>query len=256
MRYSFEVKSMKSFLSVKPIYGKIFELNEPILEYLVRTLEDQNMGAIDLEGRVLAITSKIVSLSEGRVIDKKDIDKTALIKKESDVFLGEIGYGCYLTVKHGLLLPTAGIDESNAQNEWYILFPQDPFFSASQICHAIKLHFKLKKFGVLLTDSRSSPLRVGVIGVALSYAGFKGVKSRIGQKDLFGRKLKMTQIAVADALAVSAVLTMGESDECTPLALIESSDLEFVERVDSDECKVSLEADIYSPLFKKFMSRE
>ena len=94
------------------------------------------------------------------------------------------------------------------------------------------------------------PLRRGVLGAALAYYGFKGVESKIGTKDLFGRELKMTQINVADALAVSATLTMGEGKEGCPLAVIKAP-VKFADLSDNSELQIPLEEDLYKPLLEK-----
>ena len=177
------------------------------------------------------------------------IKKKTLIQKESDHYLGEIKYGCHLTIKQGLLIPSAGIDESNSEKSHYILYPKNPFLSAKKIYKILQKKFKLKQFGVLLTDSHTKPLRRGVLGTALAYHGFKGTKSKVGAKDLFGRKLKMTYINVADALATAATYTMGESNEGRPLALIKASEVEFDSSYTrGKELRIPLEEDLYYPL--------
>lgn len=95
----------------------------------------------------------------------------------------------------------------------------------------MKSKFKLRNLGVIITDSTTSPLRYGVTGKCITYCGFKGVKSKIGEPDLFGRNLRMTRVNVADALSAAAVLCMGESKEQTPLDIID--DLPFVEFQDN-----------------------
>ncbi|MEJ0001981.1 MAG: coenzyme F420-0:L-glutamate ligase [bacterium] len=170
------------------------------------------------ENSVLVVTSKIVALAEGRTAVFTDkAQKTALIKKESQFAL-ETKY-VWLTIKDGMVMASAGIDESNAAGK-LILLPKDSFRAAESIRKDLKKIFKLKKLGVLITDSRIFPLRSGVVGVALGYAGFKGIRDYRGKKDIFGRVLKMSQTDVADSLATAAVLSMGEGREQQPLALI------------------------------------
>jgi F420-0:gamma-glutamyl ligase len=246
---------MKSGLSVNVLNCPVFHLNESILEYVISCIQNNGLKNIDLENRVLAISSKLVSLAEGRVVNKAEVNKTELIKKESDYFLGEMSYGCFLTIKHGHLIATAGINETNSEGNWYILLPEKPLESASLLCIQLKVHFGLKNFGIVLTDSRTSPLRVGVTGIALAHSGFKGVRSCVGEKDLFGRELKLTQIAVVDALATSAVYCMGEGSESTPLSLIHCQAVEFTNRDDPKECQVSLDQDIYSPYYKGLLKK-
>ena len=110
----------------------------------------------------------------------------------------------------------------------------------------LKIDFRLAPKGEL-----RFPLRVGTVGVALSYSGFKGVKNLIGKKDLFGRPLKMTRMNLADALAVSAVLLMGEGAECCPLAVIQKAPVIWTQKTDCEEIQIPLKDDLYYPLFSK-----
>lgn len=224
-------------------------------EHMIDFLKESILNSCDLENSVLAITSKIVSISERRIISKNEIDKKTLVQRESDYYLGDIGYGCYLTIKHGLMIPSAGIDESNADGDYYILYPVDPFASARKIYYELSKTFGVKNFGVLLTDSHTTALRAGVTGIALAHAGFKGIQSKIGTPDLFGRALKMTRINVADALSVAAVYCMGEANESTPLALVRSSDVEFISGdIDlSKECSIPPNEDLYAPVYKNLI---
>ncbi|MGD0576827.1 MAG: coenzyme F420-0:L-glutamate ligase, partial [Candidatus Staskawiczbacteria bacterium] len=112
------------------------------------------------EKSIIVITSKVVSIWEGRCIkiDEK-INKDELIKKEADFYLDRKkvspDYDVMLTIKNNILIPTAGIDESNA-NGYYILWPENPFESAKEIYNFIKKEFKLKDFGVIISDSHTT----------------------------------------------------------------------------------------------------
>ena len=90
---------------------------------------------------------------------------------------------------------------------------------------------------------------LGLTGIALAHAGFRGVRSLVGAPDLFGRPLRMTQVNVVDAIASAAVLAMGEGSERCPLAIIQSSEVEFCEAVDS--VHIPIEEDIYGPLLRR-----
>ena len=234
-------------LEVKALLTDIYHKGEDFTDFLVKNLK----GVLE-EGKILAVTSKIVSLSENRLIPKATIDKKDLIKKEADHYLGEIEYGCHLTIKQGLLIPSSGVDESNVEGDFYILYPTDPFLSAKRIYNIIKEKLHLNKIGILLTDSHTMPLRRGVVGTALAYYGFKGVENKIGEKDLFDRELKMTQINIADALAVAATLIMGEGNECRPLAIV-NAPVEFKELSNNNELRMPLEEDLYKPLLQKLL---
>ena len=231
-------------LKVEAIATEIFRQGDDLRSFLREHLQGRN-----LEGKVLAITSKVVSLAEGRVLPSQGVCKEELIHNEADGFWQESVYGCHLSIKEGLLIPSAGIDESNSESGGYILYPKDPFVSAKKIHRRLCEELSLQKLGVIVTDSHTTPLRRGVLGVALSYYGFRGVVSHVGDKDLFGRELKFTNINVADALAVSATLMMGEGAEGCPLALIDYP-VDFVELSSNDEVKIPVEEDLYKPILQ------
>jgi len=234
--------------SIKTHKIRPFESN--LLEILDRYLVDFK------EGSILAVTSKIVSICEGRVVRTKDADKHELIKKEAEYFLPpeENKYNITLTVKGNLLVPTAGIDESNGQ-DYYILWPEDPQAAANRVRKYLCRRFSVKKAGVIITDSKTTPLRWGTSGASIAHSGFSALNNYIGKPDIFGRKLLVTKANVADALAVSAVLLMGEGNEQTPLAVIE--DVPFVKfqarnplKKELESFHIDMEDDLYAPLLK------
>src|SRR3989339_1025140 len=227
-------------MKIPPIKTRIFREDENLLEFIL-----QNVKRIP-ESSILVVTSKIVALSEGRVAEFKNTkekirQKIRLIKKESDFAL-KTKY-VWLTIKDGMVMANAGVDESNADGK-IILLPKDSFQSADLIRKKLKKIFKLKKLGVLITDSRVFPLRAGTVGVALGYAGFKGVRDYRDTPDIFGRILKMSRTDVADSLATSAVLSMGEGKEQQPLALISDAPALFVDKIDKKELLIDPKEDL------------
>lgn len=192
------------------------------------------------EGAVLVVSSKIVSLAEERTADPKDRER--LIKKESRRAMKT--KKVWLTEKDGILMANAGIDESNANGK-IILLPKDSYHSADILRKALMKRFKLKKLGVIISDSVVMPRRKGVVGVALGYAGFKGVRDYKGKNDLFGRKFKFASSNVADSLATSAMLMMGEGNERQPLAIVEGAPVGFLGSVKKAEIHVSEKEDMY-----------
>jgi len=216
---------------------------------------DRWVSALE-ERSILVITSKIVSLCEGSVAPKTE-DKLTLIKKEADQFLppSENTYGIAMTIAHDLLIPAAGIDESNADGS-YVLWPRNPQQTANDVRAYLIKRFGVKEVGVLITDSKTTPLRWGTTGVALAHSGFIGINDFIGKPDLFGRYLEVTKVNVRDGLAASAVLVMGESNEQTPLALMK--DVPFVlfqSRDPSEEelaaLHIDMDADVYGTILKR-----
>jgi len=214
---------------------------------------DRYLDAFE-ERSVLAITSKIVSICQGRMVPAADADKEALVEAEAEWFLPPSAsrYHVHLTIVDHVLIPEAGVDESNAGGH-YILWPRDAQGVANAVCAYLRERFGRRHVGVIVTDSKTTPLRWGVTGVALAHSGFLALNDYIGQPDVFGRTLQMTKVAVADALAAAAVLVMGEGDEQTPLATI--GDLPFVTFQDRDPTEeelrqrwIAVEDDLYASL--------
>ena len=95
------------------------------------------------------------------------------------------------------------------------------------------------------------PLRAGIAGVAMGYAGFKGLKKYQGTPDIFGRPFKYSRVDMADSLATAAVIDMGEGAERRPLAVISGAPVEYCERINKNELEIDVRDDIYGPLFRK-----
>ncbi len=252
------VATIEAYLSmlIKPIKTRPFlPPRDDLFALIKEALPPRRDAAVGLkEASILVITSKIVSIAQGRCVKIEEVpDKDELIKKEADFYLPreKVPKGwVMLTMKHNILIPTAGIDESNA-NGYYVLWPKKPFAIARNIYNFIQKEFGLKKFGVIISDSHTVPLRWGTMGIALSYWGFWPLKDYRGTKDIFGRTLKITQSNIADALATAAVMIIGEGSEQTPIAIIE--DINFVEFGNFDFLKknplaIDRKVDIYGPL--------
>lgn len=206
------------------------------------------------EQSVVAITSKIISVCQGRLVARDGCNKRELIHAEADavVVAAANPYELYLTVKNDILIPSAGIDESNG-DDVYILYPEKIQETAAAIWNYLRAKHKVEHLGVIITDSHTTPMRRGVTGISLGWCGFKPLYSYIGKPDIYQKPLKVTQINLLDALATSAVLMMGEGDEMTPMALIQDAPkIEFVTRIPTAEEEKSvvipMEEDIYAPL--------
>ena len=227
------------------------------------TIKDQNL--LDLldaylppleEQTVVAITSKIIAITQGQVFKTETVDKHALVEGEADLFLprGASRYDVALTITRNIIIANAGIDESNG-NGYYVLWPRDP----QQVANTVRAHLQqrsgLTQLGVIITDSITTPLCWGVTGAAIAHSGFLAVNNFVGHPDIFGRALNMTKVNIANALAAAAVLVMGEADEQTPLAVLH--DLPFVPFQAADPTPaelhglhIALEDDLYAPLLK------
>ena len=145
-------------------------------------INDKNTGLKDFldkyvpklsEKSILVVTSKVVSILEGNYLAKDTIGKEELVFRESDyyTFTDNGKYGFRLTINNNMLIPSAGIDESNSFDH-YVLLPKDSYKSAKIIWKYLKNKFKLKYLGVIITDSKTTPLRWGTTGISTGYCGF------------------------------------------------------------------------------------
>ncbi len=228
---------------IKTIKTAIFQPRENLLNFINHYIFNL------IEGDVLVVTSKIVALAEGRLRKITNLaDKEKIIRAESQFSLKT--KWAHLTIKDNLVMANAGIDESNGQGQ-IILLPKNSFKTASKIRNFFKKKYQLKNLGVIITDSQTIPLRLGVIGVALGYAGFKGLKDYCQTVDIFNRPFHFSRVDVSDSLATAAVFCMGEGNERQPLAIISGAVLTYTNRVNINELKIDIRDDMYGPLFKK-----
>jgi dihydrofolate synthase / folylpolyglutamate synthase len=229
-------------MQITAVKTRIFKANEDLSEFI--RVHVPHLP----EKCILLVTSKILALAQGRVVPVAGTSKKELVKKEADKVLCE-SYKTYLTIKDGILIPAAGIDESNAENS-YILWPAEPFEEARKLWISLRDFYKVKELGIIFTDSRCTPLRKGVTGIGIAHWGFKGIASHIGKPDLFGRPLVMSMTNVVDALSAAAVLLMGESNESCPLAVARGFQAEFCEKTDPKELLIPTAEDIFGPVIK------
>ncbi|MDE2855342.1 MAG: coenzyme F420-0:L-glutamate ligase [Chloroflexota bacterium] len=214
---------------------------------LVATLRASlRSAAISLQdGDVLAISSKYAAIAAGRVINLANVAPspqarclaaryqmdpaiTELVLAEADQIFGGIELGFLLTSKGGVVSPNAGLDRSNIPSGQAVLLPEAPFQLAESIRGALQGSLG-PRIGVILTDSWLMPGRYGTTGVAIAIAGFEPIKDERGKRDLFGNAMSVTQIGVADSLAVCAQVVMGERDEATPFALVRGADIDLTD---------------------------
>jgi coenzyme F420-0:L-glutamate ligase/coenzyme F420-1:gamma-L-glutamate ligase len=186
-------------------------------------------------GDILVVTHKIVSKAEGRIVDlarikpstkairmAKEHDKDPrvmeLILTESIQILRAKNGIIISETKHGFVCANAGVDQSNVEGDKAVLLPVAPDESASRIQDAVKKKIG-KEIAVIITDTFGRTFRNGQTNVAIGIAGINPIKSYIGTYDMYGRKLRVTEIAVADEIASAAELVMGKA-EGTPVAIV------------------------------------
>ncbi len=208
------------------------------------------------DGSIVVVTSKVVSLCENAIRKKTDMPKADLIKEESQYVVRQTkrssaAHNTTFTVTNNLLIPSAGVDESNSKDV-YVLWPRNPQKSANRIRAHLTEKFQLANIGVIITDSTCSPMRRGTTGVYIAHSGFRAIHSYVGEHDLFGRPFKVSVASVAGGIAASAVVVMGEGAEQTPIAIVE--DVPFVvfqprdpSQAELDELRIDLHEDLFAP---------
>src|SRR3989344_628352 len=221
------------------------------------------------QGDVLVIASKILAIHQGRTIKKNhpvirrgarsnDRIKSKIIKQEADYSLPMHLVGkseIILTIKDRTLIPSAGIDESNG-NEYYILWPKKSSKEAKRIVEYLKKRDGIKRLGVIIADSHTTPLRWGTQGISIGFFGIEPLKDYRGAKDIFGRSLKYTQSNIVDSLANLAVIMMGEGKEQTPIVIIRGfKSLKFTNKDVHRKLAIDPKKDLYYPLLKIFSAR-
>ena len=207
------------------VYGEIADS----LREAGMTLQDRD---------VLVVSSKYLSVSQGRRIRIADIAESdeavrlgaeyglqpkiaEAVLRESDRTLGGTP-GFVLVESDGIISPNAGIDKSSAGAGMIVLYPAESYMAAERIRRRAFLEHAAN-IGVIVSDSRLMPGRVGTTGVSIACAGIEPVADMRGRVDLDGRPLKVTRQATADSLATAANHVMGEGSQSVPMALVRGS---------------------------------
>jgi len=182
-------------------------------------------------GDVVIVTHKVVSKAEGRLVDLRTIQPSALADRiaadngkdarQVEVVLREakrivrMERGIIIAeTAHGFVCANAGVDASNVSPETVCLLPSDPDASAEGIRAALTARFfpdaplEERPVGVLVTDSFGRPWRNGIVNVAIGIAGVAPLADYRGQHDAAGYELRASILAVADELAAAAELVM------------------------------------------------
>lgn len=225
-----------------PISTPLVSTNDDMFEVIFNALTAAKVKLQD--GDVLTIATKIISVTQGLLINKDEIEVSDKAKeyakvtqlspefmevaiRESDEVLGAC-IGALLTRRDGHVMPNAGADQSNAPLGTIIILPANPSQIAREIQHFLQDKFSCR-IGVIIGDSRVQPLRRGTSGLAIGVAGFVPVIDDRGRKDLFGREMKMTRRAIADNLMSAAEILSGEVDEKVPIVLVRNAPIILTE---------------------------
>lgn len=195
---------------------------------------------IGLQDRdIMIIASTIVAKAEGEIFRLEDITPgeealeivartgkdprfiQAVLSKSREVFV-ETPF-MLVTTLAGHTCVNAGIDESNIENGFLLYPPENPDASALKIGKELE-KLSGKKLSIIITDTNGRAFKIGQTGVAIGIYNIKPVKRWIGEKDLFGKVLEITEQAIADELAGAANLLMGEGAGGIPVVIIRGLD--------------------------------
>lgn len=202
---------------------------DDLCELIMQTMEE--IGECIEDGDILVIAHKIVSKSENRFVNLKNIEPSEeskklartsykdprlieLIRRESNNMVRHSGGIIIVETKLGFICANAGIDQSNVsvEGDVALLLPENPDKSAALLRSYIR-NKSGKEIAVIISDTFGRPFRQGQTNVAIGLAGIEPIESYIGKSDIFGKKLKVTEIAVADEIASAAELAMGKTSK-------------------------------------------
>jgi len=188
------------------------------------------------EGDVLVVTQKIVSKAEGRLVDLRDVEPSALATQYAEAWgkdprhvevvlreskrIVRMDRGLIISeTYHGFVCANAGVDASNVPGaEIVSLLPEDPDASAARIREEMQARTGVD-VPVIISDSFGRAWRNGIINIAVGVSGLQPLIDYRGQYDQNGYLLSATIIAVADEIASAAELAMGKLDAC-PVAVV------------------------------------
>ena len=228
---------------------RVLGLNMPLIKssddlpaMIVRAAEQ--VGGLR-DGDIIVISSKVVATVQGRVRELarvrpsprarkiavksgQDPEFVELVLREASRVL-IISKDVILTLKSGVICANAGVDSSNAPPGHVVLIPTNPNGVARELIKAIARKVNVK-VGVIIADSNVKPLRLGTVGQAIGVAGLEPVIDCRGQRDLYGKPLRMTFRALADQLATAAQAVMGETAEGIPVVVVREAGIELAEK--------------------------
>jgi len=215
---------------------------DDIADLIIKSIKEKNESL--QENDVVIITHKIISKAEGRTTDLRNIvpsevskkissntgkdprlveliisQSNEIVKIERDIIITE--------TKHGFVCANAGIDTSNVGklSDHVLLLPDDPDESARNIRNSINAKTGVN-VGIIISDTFGRPFRKGQVNIAIGVAGIDPIKSYIGKRDMFGKILRVTEIAIADEITSAAELVMGKSSR-VPVSIVRGYDFNF-----------------------------
>jgi len=212
--------------------------NDNLVDLVLESTEIQ-------DGDILVFSQKIVSKNEGRILSlssvnpsllangisssyNKDPRLMELILSESKRIVRMENGIIIVETNHGFVCANAGIDESNVQDGYATLLPEDPDRSANLLKERIEQKEQKtgKNIAVIISDTFGRPFRLGQTDVAIGVAGIEPILDYSGKPDTFAKIMQVTAIAIADEICSATELVMGKVEKC-PVALVRNYKFNF-----------------------------
>ena len=209
--------------------------NDNLVDLVLESTEIQ-------DGDILVFSQKIVSKNEGRILSlssvnpsllangisssyNKDPRLMELILSESKRIVRMENGIIIVETNHGFVCANAGIDESNVQDGYATLLPEDPDRSANLLKERIEKKTG-KNIAVIISDTFGRPFRLGQTDVAIGVAGIEPILDYSGKPDTFAKIMQVTAIAIVDEICAATELVMGKVEKC-PVAIVRNYKFDF-----------------------------
>ena len=241
-------------MELTPLRSELVTPGVSLAEEILSSLKRARVGIQNRD--IMAVASKAVAIAEDRVVELNRVEASQearrlarrhgmpaqvvqVVLDEADEVYGGVT-GTLLTLKNGDAVANSGVDQKNAPAGSVVLWPLDPALSARKLSNTLRRKLG-KRVGVVIVDSRVTPLRLGTTGMALACSGFRPTRDFRGKRDLFGRKSRITVQSSADGVAAAAQLLMGEGKERVPFVLVRGAPVDFdgswpIPKLSRDEC--------------------
>ena len=194
------------------------------------------------DGDILVFSQKIVSKNDGKILSLSSVNPSLLangiassygkdprlvelILSESKRIVRMENGIIIVETKHGFVCANAGIDESNVQDGYATLLPDNPDQSAKLLKNRIEQETG-KSIAVIISDTFGRPFRLGQTNVAIGIAGLKPILDYNGKPDTFGKIMQVTAIAISDEICSASELVMGKVEKC-PIAIVRNYNFNF-----------------------------
>ncbi len=168
------------------------------------------------DGDVVVVAQKIVSKAEGAVVPippGADLAATRrrLAGEQATRVVVDAPWALVVQTHHGLVCANAGIDGSNTPEGTLVLLPVDPDASARGLRARLRERTGAD-VAVVISDTFGRPWRNGQTDVAIGVAGLSPIRDERGGSDRQGRRLEVTEVAVADEVSAAADLVRRKAD--------------------------------------------